>query len=86
MDLAATERFAFGAEFFQAYGVVGADHDIGATAAENLGSKRAERAGRPGDDRGLAFDAEQGERILQEVFGHCLTTFWTVMPAKAGIQ
>ena len=58
-------------DFLQLGGIVGADHDIGPGTGEHLGSERPERAGSAGDDRRLAADVEQGERILQEVlFGH----------------
>src|SRR5262249_9621729 len=41
---------------------------------QHLRGHRAERAGRAGDDRGLAAHVEQGERVLEEVFGHRRTS------------
>ena len=61
------------ATFFELGGLAGAEHHVGAGAGQHLGGERAERAGRAGDDRGLAADVEQRERVLQEIFGHGTT-------------
>ena len=69
LDLGA-ERFAFGRGLLQFVRLAGGNHEIGAGTGQHLRGKRAERPGRTGDDRGLALDVEQGERIFQKCFGH----------------
>ncbi len=64
------QRLAFGGDLLQFVGIAGRKHDIGAGAGQHLRGERAERARRAGDDRGLAADVEQRERVLQKVFGH----------------
>src|SRR5262249_43682554 len=75
-----SQLLAGGRGLFQCTGVVGAEPDVGAGAGEHLRRQRPERAGAAGDDRGLAADVEQRERIFQEVFGHDTLAATTVSP------
>ena len=45
--------------------VAAGEHDLRPSACEHLGGKRAEGPGRAGDDRHLAADIEQRQRILE---------------------
>ena len=67
----------FGAEFFafpgnlrECIAATGRNDEITTGAGQHLCSQRSERTGRAGDDRGLAFDIEQRQRIFQKIFGH----------------
>ena len=63
------------ATFFSASAPPAASTTLQPAPAQHLRRERAERAGRAGDDRGLAFDVEQRERVFQEVFGHDYSPF-----------
>ena len=66
----AAERLAFGGDLLQLARVVRTKHHVGAGTSEDLRRHGTERAGGAGDDRGLAADVEERERVLQEVFRH----------------
>src|SRR5262249_27780667 len=57
-------------DLFQFIGAARCQNDIGAGAGQRFRCKCAEGASRAGDQRRLALDIEQRQRILQEVFGH----------------
>ena len=57
LDLGA-EFLAFGRDLLQRLGAARGEHEIAAGAGKHLRRERAERPGRAGDDRGLAFDVE----------------------------
>ena len=52
--------------------VAAGDRDLGASAGEHFGGQGAERAGRADNQRALAANVEERERIAQEV-AHGLT-------------
>ena len=66
-DLAA-ELLAFRRDLLQRLGAARREDDDCSRRRRALRGERAERAGRAGDDRGLAAHVEQGQRVFQEIF------------------
>src|SRR5262249_13930323 len=73
----------FGRHLLELGRVAGGEHHVGAGGGQHFRGERAERAGRAGDDRGLAADVEQRQGILQDVFGHGELVLWS-WPARPG--
>ena len=82
----AAELLAFGGDLLQLGGIAGRKHDIGAGAGEHLRGQRAERAGRAGDDRGLAADIEQRERDFSENLRTWISSLGHSVRAASGLR
>jgi hypothetical protein len=87
LDLGA-EFLAIRRDLLQRLGAARRQHNIAASAGKHLRRERAERSRSAGDDRGLAFDVEERERIFQEVFGHDISTCFQTChaPRRRGTQ